>query len=304
MFDDGRLHQVVRGVWASTTALGKPRELLDRLGPFISPDSALSGWAAALLHGVRDAGPTMRTTNPEPVQVCQPRSQHRAPPGQSTLRVDIPPQEFITIAGVRVPTLARTAYDMVRFSRDPEVAVKLLDCFLHDLNPTPLERPALAEIVQSHPRARGNPRVRDALEWSTSRTRSPAESRTRYLWLRAFDLRPHLMLVNPLLQIEGLIAELDLVDLTSGTVLEYDGGHHADSHQRARDARKDAAVHDLKLTMLRVNAPDLRRPHGVLINQWGRRRDQARREGGAHRVGCLVADGVLREHPLKRYPQG
>lgn len=300
MFADGRLFQLVRGLWTTATNLENPRELLELLRPFVPPDSSLGGWAAALVHGVRDSGPMMRSMRPEPVLLCQPRAQHRAPSGRQTMRVDIPPDEITMIDGFVLPTLVRTAYDMIRFSARDEVGVVLLDCFLHELNPTPLRRDSLADLVDAHPRCRGNPRVRHAIEWSSARTRSPAESKVRYRWLRAFGVPKHLLLANATLRAGSVTAELDLVDLTSGIVMEYDGPHHADNVQRARDARKNEMVHDAGLTMLRVNSPDLNSERAA-IARWSRRRDRAKQDGGALRAERLVSAGVLAELPLRKY---
>lgn len=116
MFTDGRLVLVVRGVYSLPYAAPSPRELVELYRPHIPTCAALTRWAAALVLLVRDASPTMCSVQPEPVQLALPRHEHRVPSGCTTFRVDLAPDDVVTIDGLAITSLARTAYDMVRSS--------------------------------------------------------------------------------------------------------------------------------------------------------------------------------------------
>lgn len=104
---------------------------------------------------------------------------------------------------------------------------------------------------------------------------------------------------NATLEHQGDHYELDLVDLTTGLVLEYDSLHHADAAQRGRDSLKNVAVDDVGLVMLRVNSPLLGSSR-QLIRTIAARRQTALARGCAARIAQLCAAGELRELPLRR----
>lgn len=296
MFSDGRLRRIARGIYVAaedTRAL-----TAERMAALLPEGCVIGGWVAALAYGVRDAGPTMVYGVPDDMLVYPGRHMHKKLPGFRTLRSELSAQDVVSVGGVPMTTAPRTAYDMGRFAPSLLCAIGLIDCFRYELNPAPLPSEPLRELVSDHPRARGNGRIQKALELSSPRSRSIPESRLRSVMTIDCKVPREALAVNATLVHEGAGYELDLVDLTTGLVLEYDGLHHADAAQRARDSRKDVAVDDAGLVMLRVNSPLLRTPR-QLRQTIAARRESARARRSHERITHLIAAGELLERPLR-----
>ena len=135
------------------------RESIDvvRLVGRLAPDgAALTGWAAALLHGVRDAGPTMLHAAGTPVQICLARDDNRSPNGFATLRVALDDGDVEVIDGLPVTSLARTAYDLARFARTPAMSVAMIDACRCELNPAQVDLDEIERRISRRPRGRGH----------------------------------------------------------------------------------------------------------------------------------------------------
>lgn len=301
MFIDGRLVRLARGVYveADLDTVGAAR----RLASTLPENGVVGGWLAAAVQGVRDAAPHMPGA-PSELAVCYlTRHDHKRPPGFRPLRSDVLPEEVEVVDGLRVTTPARTAYDMARFSTNTTEAVALLDLFAWVGNPRPLLRADLEAVVQRHPKSRGNPRVRLASRLMTARSRSVAESRIRMRWVLECGIDPSSILVNAMLQVGAARAELDLVDVSSGLVGEYDGPLHGEPEQRSRDAHKDAIVDQVGLIMQRYNKPELRLGPTSFARLVGVRRDHAIKRGAAEIAQGLAARGQLLEECMTIYPR-
>ena len=301
MFRDGRLLNVGGTAYALPGVLDNPQSIARLVGALAPEGSVVTGWAAALLHGVRDAGPTMLRSAGSPVQVCLDRHDHRVPPGFSTLRVTLDADDIETVDGLSVTTPARTAYDMARFSGSLAFAVSLLDAFRCELNPHPIQLGDLAGLRTRRPRGKGHPLLRSAEPLTSPRARSMTESRLRVRVLRTLDLMPHHLGVNVFMRGISQPWELDLVDWSSGLVLEYDSVHHASTEQRERDALKDLEVHELGLERMRINSITLGKPDYEFAALVRRARLKARSIGAEERAAELRSDGRLSEPPLRRY---
>lgn len=304
MFGDGRLHCVARGLFCPPPLAADPQALARAMMQRCPVDAVLGGWAAAYVLGVRDAGPTMITRTPQNVLVYHHRHDHKQPPGFTVRRADLPESETVRIAGLHLTGGARTAYDMARFAGSLVQAVGILDCFCCELNDEPVDLAAIGELLAAHPRYRGNPTVRAAIGLSSPRARSFAESTVRARWTLDADVPPDSLLVNATLRFAGQNFELDLVDLSAGLVVEYDGPTHASSEQRSRDAAKDFAVSALKLSRARLNATELRLGRTAFGALAAQRRTVAIASGAPARAAELVASGVLAERPLKSFTRG
>ncbi|GAB3295555.1 DUF2726 domain-containing protein [Epidermidibacterium keratini] len=301
VFSDGRLVRIARGLYCLPDIAADSRALVRAFAERCPEDAVIGGWSAAAVHGIRDAGPTMLSIDPQPVVAYFPRHEHKRPPGFAVMRIDLDPADIEIIDGVSVTGLTRTAYDMVRFTRPLPQAVAILDCFRWSGNPHTVDLDELANLCAAHPRHKGNPMVRLALPLSSSRSRSIAESRVRVRWITEVGVSPHLMLTNANLIADGACYELDLVDLSAGLVIEYDGPHHAGSEQRSIDAAKNAAVADAGLAMLRLNAPELRLGRAGFARLADERRTRAKAAGAHIRAATLVARNELAELPLTYY---
>lgn len=296
MFADGRLRRVARGLYV---AADDERPLtVRRMAALLPEGCVVGGWAAAMAHGVRDAGPTMAYGEIDDILVYPGRHMHIKPPGFRTLRSELGPHDVTRIDGVPMTTALRTAYDMARFAPTLYGAVGLVDCFLYALNPAPVDAAELQEMIDARPRARGNGRIRKAMSHSSPRARSIPESWMRTRMATDCAVLPAAMSVNATLVHDGAHFELDLVDLSTGLVLEYDGAHHAEVEQRTRDSRKNVAVDDAGLVMLRVNSPLLRAPRELAHTIRARRQSALARKGD-RRVSELLAAGSLGERALR-----
>ncbi|GAB3312638.1 hypothetical protein GCM10027298_37980 [Epidermidibacterium keratini] len=300
MFLDGRLMQLGYDLWALPEAWrADPLALLRQVLP---PEAILSGWACAMVCGVRDAGPSMAPGLARGIPIYLPRHINKGPAAFQVLRCDLGEDEWQAAQGTRLATPARAAYDMIRFCRPLSSGVSVGDCFAWQHNPSPVTGAELLQLVDTHPRARGNPRVRRAAPLMSDRARSIAETKLRLRWLEDVGLLAYDVLVNATLTApNGAEFEIDLIDTRHGIAAEYDGAHHADSDQRSRDSRKDQAVYDAGLTMVRYNAPDLQSTPGQFSSHFATRRRIALDRGCDVAVRRLLQDGVLVERPLRNY---
>lgn len=297
MFTDGRLRKVVDGLYV---AAADPRPITPkRLASILPAEAVIGGWAAAQSHGVRDAGPTMLEQTGTIAIAYISRNDSKSVPGFGVLRSDLADHEIVYAEGMPITSALRTAYDLVRFAPGLSRAVGLLDAFLFEGNPFPVRADDLLRLVRKRPRSRGNPQVRAALDLASSRSRSFPESGLRVRLISELGLGPGQLWVNATLHARRTW-ELDLIDLSSGLVIEYDGPHHDDPQRQRLDDEKDGDLSDLELVPERVRSDDLRRGSD-LMSRLSEQRTRAQLGGGADVVRQLVADGRLRLDPLRMY---
>lgn len=300
MFRDGRLISAGDGMFALPEVLTSPVEVARLVGGLAPVGTVVTGWAAALLHGVRDAGPTMVKRAGAPIQLCLDRQDNRAPRGFETLRVTLDESDVDVVDGVLVTTLARTAYDMVRFSVSLPAAVAVLDAFRSELSRSSADLDELTRLQEPRRRGRGHPLLRDAMALSSTRSRSFPESRLRVRAGTILGLVPADLLVNWAL-LNASRWEMDLLDATSGLVIEYDSAHHADTAQRETDAHKDLEIREQGLDIARINSITLGRSDAALAAVLRRAQRRAGLNGGARTVRQLLITGALSDPPLRNY---
>lgn len=275
---------------------------IERLAALLPEGAVIGGWAAALAFALRDAGPTMASRTPEPVLAYLPRSDHRRPPGFAVRRSDLLAGEAVVDGGTVLTSPARTAYDLARFASGVRAATGFLDCALWRGAIRSTSRAELLDTLAAHPYGKGNPQFRAALALATGRSRSFPESSLRVRWVRELGVPNARLLTNATLMLGGgALYELDLVDLSSGLVVEYDGEHHADGGQRSRDARKDDALEDAGLVRTRCGAVEMHSDPRAFVRWASARRANAIARGSRERVQTLVASGDLAERPLIVY---
>ncbi|WP_153505930.1 DUF2726 domain-containing protein [Cumulibacter manganitolerans] len=297
MFEDGRLLRVARGLYAADGV----DVSVERLAALLPEEAVIGGWAAAVAFGFRDAGPAMQSPTAQPVPAYLARADHRSPAGFAVRRSTLLPGEQVVVDGVRVTSPARTAYDLARFATGVRSATGSVDAARWPGATDPVTPEQLAAMLAAHPNGKGNPQLRSAVELSTGRARSFAESDLRVRWVRDADVPPARLMTNATLHLERGTLELDLVDLSAGLVVEYDGEHHAASAQRSRDAHKDAVLDDLGLGHVRCNAAELALG-AAAFSAWARgRRAAAIAKGAPERIARLVRSARLREEPLTLY---
>jgi len=196
-------------------------------------DAAISGWAGCYLHGadwLDGRGPGGSPFLPITLAL-QPHVQTRRRTGLRVLRSAFDQDEVEMIDGLPVLSPVRSTYDGIRTSSLVE-GVVLLDAMLHFRLVSAEE---LSEYVERHPRGRGNPLVRRALQLADARVLSPQETRARMLWMLDAKLpRPEVNV--PVYTEDGkFLGRPDLLDPAAGVAVEYDGETHADLEQRTYD---------------------------------------------------------------------
>ena len=221
-------------------------------------EGAVTGWAAAFLHGatrldgLRRDGVTLM-----PVPVCltpghQLRNATRA--GLRVSRSRLTRDEVVTLDGVVCVSRVRAAFDSARFSDNLIEAVVTLDALLHS---TALRLDDVVAYADERRRWHGRHQVYAAAALADPWSLSCPETRLRVMWRQSGLPAP---LVNPvLLDRNGTpFAMADLLDEAAALVIEYDGAHHADPGQRARDDERTQRLLAVGLHVVRVNSVDLR----------------------------------------------
>jgi len=229
-------------------------------------DAILSGWAAAVLHGIPDdfIDGTSNGEQPLPVEFIVP------PDGgaheRDGLRLRWAPcraEDLVTYHGRRVTNGMRTAADLTRWAMYPEKALAAIDmCLRHRLT----TRHELAQVqVPSMKGYRGIQLLRDALAVASDRAESPKESELRYYWLESglpvpsvnsevYDLRGRFM------------GRIDLLDDESGYGAEYNGHWHQMWDRPELDVRRLTGLRSLNLTMDEFTKVDMAGSGMVRIN--------------------------------------
>ncbi|GAA4083313.1 hypothetical protein [Actinomadura miaoliensis] len=153
-------------------------------------------------------------------------------PGHDLPPDELPAEDIVEEAGVRVTSMARTALDCARWLPRRE-AVAALDQFLRrGVDPASLA--AMARDLAGRPNAR---RLRDVLRLGDSGAASPGESWTRVMVVDTGFPRPRTQIGVAGPYGEPLFVDLGYEQLRVG--LEYDGErHHTGAQARAHDERR------------------------------------------------------------------
>lgn len=229
----------------------------------LPPRTVLGGWAAARLHERSVSGrqldvfdgrlPDLRASATLPVLVTgDVGTRVRVTAGIELFRSIVPPEERTVVDGVPVTSATRTAFDLARsWPVVPAVVAvdRLLALGLADVGD-------VARLLGERRRWRGVPGGRRVVRLADAGSESPRETMLRLLWLAAGFPPP---LCNPVVTDErgGFIARVDLLDPEGGVVGEYDGAVHSDAGRRADDARRQEALEDVGLVVVRAAAPDV-----------------------------------------------
>ena len=209
----------------------------------------LGGLAAAALHGAE------WIDDDEPIELIW-RNQH-SPAGILTSNHRLADDEVIHVAGLRVTTPARTAFDLAR--RLPiGQAVARLDALKRA---TPFSAEDVQMLAKRHPGARGLRRLRSALPLVDAGAASPKETWLRLLLIDAGLPAPETQI--PVLAQYRTVALLDMGWERFKVAVEYDGDQHrTNRRQYVWDIRRLKTLEELGWIVIRVIAED--RPDGVV----------------------------------------
>jgi hypothetical protein len=215
---------------------------------------AIGGWAAARVLGVKVLdGRGIWGGREEPVLLCLGPGQIRTRSGMSISRSPLAEHDVRIVAGIRVTTPLRTAFDCLRLAPRLEDAVAFGDLMLHCRL---VDLAELAMYVSSHRGWKGIARARRALMMLDAGSRNPWESRFRVLWMVDAGMpRPR---CNAPLRDEfgGLLGIVDLLDEAAGVVGEFDGGGHRDIDIHTYDNIREEGLEDYGLEVVRATSVD------------------------------------------------
>lgn len=235
----------------------------------LPPHSVVGGWAAARLFErmyapddlvVFDGSarwevgrPHERSEGTARVLLCAPReSRVRHRDDVRVFRSEVPEDERTDVTGVATTNPVRTAFDLARLL--PTVpAVIALDRLAH-LGLVRLDD--LRALVHERRLWHGRGRALRVMALADDGAESPQETLLRLGWIGAGLPRP---LCNPVIVDERgrFVARVDLLDPDAGVVGEYDGAVHSGAAARSDDARRQEALEELGLVVVRATAHDV-----------------------------------------------
>ncbi len=222
----------------------------------VLPDVAgVTGWAglrwagAVWFDGLAEGG---RTTLDVDLASCY--RDIRNQPGFRVCEEQMLAGDLLEHDGVHMTVPARSALFAMRHAPSVRAAVKVLDMAAYS------DLVSLAEATEYAlrlPAWTGIPQAREALKLADENSWSPKECDLRMIWRIDAGLPPPLT-NRPIFDRHGrLLGTPDLLDLESGTTVEYDGGLHLVGEQRAADTTRDELFRDHGLEPLRIVGPDM-----------------------------------------------
>ena len=199
-------------------------------------EGIVDGLTAARLHGAKWIDEAL------PIELIWPNA--RPPRGIATCASRLAPGETVTLSGLPVTSLPRTAFDLAR-RRPFRVAVERVDALGNAAGFTPADVIALAEM---HPNVRGVRQVGRVLDLHDPGAQSPKETWLRLLVMRAGFPRPRTQI-----PVGRYFLDMGWEDIK--LALEYDGDQHrTDRSQFARDVVRLEELAAKGWTVVRVTA--------------------------------------------------
>ena len=164
------------------------------------------------------------------------------------------PGETQAIAGMRVTTAARTAFDMGR-RLGLDDGVLRIDALM---NATSLKVADVEDMIARHPGVRGLNQLRQTLDFVDGGAESPYESLTRLLLIKAGFPRPQTQI--RVVDKRGKVWRIDMGWLEYLVGVDFEGAHHwTNPKQRTKDVERYAVLPELGWI-------DVRLTSGILHN--------------------------------------
>jgi very-short-patch-repair endonuclease len=265
-----RYRAVFRDVYvpkdAELTARAKAR------AAWLSTGATLAGMSAAAVLGTKwlDAA--------APAEIV--RTDRHGQRGILVRSYELPDEEVCTVAGMRVTTAARTAFDIGR-GLPVAKAVPVLDALL---NATGIKPADVLTVANRHRRARGIRRLREALELADGGAESPQETRVRLLLVAAGLPKPETQI-----EFRDLHIRVDMGWREWKVAVEYDGIQHWENrYQRSWDIERIALLEAAGWIVVRISAEMLSRPEAIVERVKAKLRERGaagRIEGGSSTQG-------------------
>lgn len=214
----------------------------------------MTGWAALRWRGAAYFSGQDSDGTRTPVPLVVGRQPVRADPRVTLDLSQIAPWERTNTGGIRVVTVQRALFDVMRRERSLRLAVVAMDM----VAAARLMSVGLMRVYILNRFAwTGVPRVRRALALASNDSRSPMETLMRLVWTLDALLPPP-RCNAPLFSSDGaLLGYPDLFDEEAGVVGEYDGAHHKDGEQHRRDVSREARYRDHGLEYFTVVGGEL-----------------------------------------------
>ena len=238
--------RLVQGVYADPSLPLDHRLVCRGVALLLPPGTAIAGRSAAAWYGAPFAGPH------DPVTVLRPPTvEWRGPRGvrvhrsQSAFGVVVDPDD------VPITTAMRTAWDTAVL--EPlGTAVATLDAMARAEK---LHVPDLRDAVRSARGQWGVTRVRRAAELVDARADSPPESLVRVaLRMAGLTPEPQYMVFSG----GEFLGRVDLAFPEARLAIEYEGAHHFEDDQIAKDDARYARLREAGWTVIRLSTFDLR----------------------------------------------
>lgn len=211
--------------------------------PLASPDAVIAGVAASSLHGAKWIDDDV------PIELVKAIRRQR---GLIVRDETLDEGEVTTVAGIRVTTPARTAFDLARhLPRDK--AVERLDALM---NARPFASEDVLLLVRRHRGARGMRRLRVALPLVDGGAESPRETWLRLLFIDA-GLPPPTTQFVVYDEFGRYVRRIDMCWQQYKVGAEYDGEQHLNSRrQYVLDVQVNRALQRLRWHVIHVIKED------------------------------------------------
>ncbi len=225
------------GLHVPRTAPDVPEQRILEQAARLRGRGAVTGWAALRLAGAGFFdGLAADGRTPLRVPLVAGDSGARSNGEALVVREELAPHEVVVRHGVRCVSVERAVAFAACRSSDLRGAVVTIDMALA-AGLTTTRRVARALPAGG----RGVVRAREALRLADGRSRSPAESRLRLVWVLDAGRPPPLCNARVLDEHGRLLGVPDLLDPDAGVVGEFDGAEHRTRERHRRDvAREDA----------------------------------------------------------------
>jgi hypothetical protein len=253
-----RFHAAVYpGVWVPRGVELSPQQRARAAWLWSGRAGVLAGLSASALLGAKwiepDAPAELVHTNRRPPPLLIVHSD--------TLRTG----ETQTVAGMRVTTPARTAFDIGRRLQLKE-GVQRIDALM---NATDLKAVDVEELIGQHRGARGVRQLAKTLQLVDGGAESPYESLTRLLLVQAGFPRPQTQI--PVYDDSGYrFARIDMGWSEWLVGVDFEGAHHwTDPKQREWDAERYAKLAELGWADIRLTSRTLHKNPRVFLDRVG-----------------------------------
>jgi len=228
----------------------------------MTPDCVLGGWASRYLQGCPFSDGIDRFGREQDVLIITGQdTQLRKRPGIRPSERRLHRNEAVEFQGVRVTTLARSAYDDMLDTFNIADAIVIAEMTVSRVTGGACTTLAnLRKVVDAHKKTRGIVKVRRALERASKRSGSPWETRLRIFAADEAGIDGWLINIPVFDPFEHLLGIADLLEPQTGLVLESDGAGHREEAQHSDDNEREEKFENSGLVVSRASAVDHRHP--------------------------------------------